>query len=110
MRLENKTAMIVGAGQSPGETVGNGRAVCLLFAREGAEIACVDRTLEAAEETAEIVRAEGGKASAFAADITKEAEIESAVRAAEAKMGRIDILHNNVGYLPIYQNELPNQN
>jgi NAD(P)-dependent dehydrogenase (short-subunit alcohol dehydrogenase family) len=97
MRLKNKTAMIVGAGQSPGETVGNGRAVCLLFSREGAEIACVDRTLEAAEETAEIVRAEGGKATAYAADITIEREIEEAVRAAQAQMGGIDILHNNVG-------------
>jgi NAD(P)-dependent dehydrogenase (short-subunit alcohol dehydrogenase family) len=89
--------MIVGAGQSPGETVGNGRGVCLLFSREGAEIACVDRTLEAAEETAEIVRAEGGKATAYAADITIEREIEEAVRAAQEKMGGIDILHNNVG-------------
>ncbi len=97
MRLENKTAMIVGAGQSPGETVGNGRAVALLFAREGAVVACVDRSLAAAEETAALVRAEGGKAIALAADITVEAQIEYAVAAALAEMGRIDILHNNVG-------------
>lgn len=97
MRLENKTAMIVGAGQSPGETVGNGRAVCLLFAREGAALACVDRSLEAAEETAALVRAEGGRAIALAADITHEDQIVAAVKAAEKDLGRIDVLHNNVG-------------
>jgi len=97
MRLENKTAMIVGAGQSPGETVGNGRAVALLFAREGAEVACVDRSLDAAEETAALVREEGGKAIALAADITHEDQIAKAVKDAEASLGRIDILHNNVG-------------
>jgi len=97
MRLENKTALIVGAGQSPGETVGNGRAVALLFAREGATITCVDRSLEAAEETAALVRAEGGTAYSYAADITEEAQIAKAVAAAEADMGRIDVLHNNVG-------------
>ena len=97
MRLENKTAMIVGAGQSPGETVGNGRAVALLFAREGAAVACVDRSLDAAEETAALVRAEGGKATAHAADITHEDQIAKAVQEVEAALGHIDILHNNVG-------------
>lgn len=97
MRLKNKTAMIVGAGQSPGETVGNGRAVALLFSREGAAIACVDRSLEAAEETAALVRAEGGNAIALAADITDEAQIKTAVDAAMKALGHIDILHNNVG-------------
>lgn len=97
MRLENKTAMIVGAGQSPGSTVGNGRAVALLFSREGATIACVDRSLEAAEETAALVRAEGGNAIALAADITDETQIKAAVDAALKALGHIDILHNNVG-------------
>ncbi|MGZ0189452.1 MAG: SDR family NAD(P)-dependent oxidoreductase, partial [Alphaproteobacteria bacterium] len=87
MRLKNKTAMIVGAGQSQGETVGNGRAVALLFAREGASLACVDRSLEAAEETAALVRAEGGNAIALAADITKEAEIAKAVTDTMAQLG-----------------------
>jgi NAD(P)-dependent dehydrogenase (short-subunit alcohol dehydrogenase family) len=97
MRLQNKTAMIVGAGQSLGETVGNGRAVALLFAREGASLACVDLSLDAAKETAALVRAEGGNAIALAADITKEAEIAKAVADALAQLGHIDILHNNVG-------------
>ena len=51
-RLENKTAVVVGAGQTPGETIGNGRAMALLFAREGAQVLCVDRLQERAEETA----------------------------------------------------------
>ena len=97
MRLKDKTAMIVGAGQSPGETVGNGRAVALLFAREGASLACVDRSLAAAEETASLVRAEGHRAIALEADITSEAQIAAAVAEAEAALGRIDVLHNNVG-------------
>ncbi len=97
-RLEGKVAMVVGAGQSPGQGVGNGRATAMLFAREGAAgVVCVDRTLDAAEETAAIIRGEGFAASALAADITVEAEIEAAVEAALAEHGRIDVLHNNVG-------------
>jgi len=48
MRLESKVAVIVGAGQSPGEGIGNGRATVLRFAREGARILAVDRSLDAA--------------------------------------------------------------
>ena len=47
-RLASKTAIIVGAGQSAGETIGNGRAMAVLFAREGAQVLCVDRHLESA--------------------------------------------------------------
>ena len=43
MRLKDKTAIMVGAGQTPGTTIGNGRAMALLFAREGADVLCVDR-------------------------------------------------------------------
>ena len=49
MRLEGKTAIIVGAGQSPGESMGNGRATALLFAREGAKVLAVDHRLESAQ-------------------------------------------------------------
>jgi NAD(P)-dependent dehydrogenase (short-subunit alcohol dehydrogenase family) len=96
-RLESKVAMVVGAGQSPGQGIGNGRATALLFAREGATVVCVDRTLDAAEETAAAIRAEGNDASALAADITVEAQIRDAVAAALEQHGRIDVLHNNVG-------------
>jgi NAD(P)-dependent dehydrogenase (short-subunit alcohol dehydrogenase family) len=52
MRLAGKIAVIVGAGQSPGEGIGNGRATVLRFAQEGAKVLAVDRDLASAEETA----------------------------------------------------------
>lgn len=97
MRLAGKTAIVVGAGQTPGETIGNGRAMALLFAREGAEVLCIDRLPERAEETASMIVAEGGKAAAFAANITKADECVAMVEAAKARWPRIDIVVNNVG-------------
>lgn len=97
MRLEGKKAVVVGAGQTPGETLGNGRAISLLFAREGAQVLCVDRDLARAEETVALVQAEGGKAQAFAANIAKAADCEAMVEAAKAQMGGFDVLINNVG-------------
>lgn len=97
MRLENKIAMVVGAGQAPGETVGNGRATAMVFARQGATVVCVDRSLAAAEETAEIIKGEGFPAMALAADVTSDAQLQKAVADALAANGRIDVLHNNVG-------------
>jgi len=96
-RLKGKTAIITGAGQTPGETIGNGRAMAILFAREGAEVLCVDRVMERAEETAAMVAAEGGKAFAHAADVSSYADCAAIVDAAKARWGRLDILVNNVG-------------
>jgi NAD(P)-dependent dehydrogenase (short-subunit alcohol dehydrogenase family) len=96
-RLAGKTAVVVGAGQTPGETIGNGRATAILFAREGATVMCVDRRLESAEETVAMIAQEGGNASAYEADITSEAACEAMAAEAKARLGRIDILHNNVG-------------
>ena len=96
-RLKGKTALIVGAGQTPGETIGNGRAMAILFAREGAQVLCVDRVAERAEETAAMIVAEGGQATAFTANVTKAAEVEAMIAEAKARLGRIDILVNNVG-------------
>jgi NAD(P)-dependent dehydrogenase (short-subunit alcohol dehydrogenase family) len=77
MRLKDKVAIVVGAGQAPGATdaIGNGRATALLFAREGAKVLAVDRHLESAEETAALARAEGGEAQAAAAEVTDEAAV-----------------------------------
>ncbi len=97
MRLEGKTAIIIGAGQSPGEGIGNGRATVLRFAQEGAKILAVDCNLDSAEETAEMVRKEGGECIAFEADVTKEATLGAAVALAQKRWGRTDILHYNVG-------------
>ena len=97
MRLQDKVAIVVGAGQSPGEGMGNGRATALTFAREGAKVVCVDHNLASAQETVDIIGQNQGTAVAFKADVTKEAEIKALVADTHARWGRIDILHNNVG-------------
>jgi len=97
VRLKDKTAIVVGAGQSPGSTIGNGRAIALLFAREGADVLCVDRDAARAEETAAMIAQEGGKAAAFEANIVKPGAAEALIAAAQARFGHIDILINNVG-------------
>jgi NAD(P)-dependent dehydrogenase (short-subunit alcohol dehydrogenase family) len=97
MRLEHKIAVIIGAGQGPGEGLGNGRATALRFAREGAKILAVDRNLASADETAAMARKEGGECLAFEADVTREPSLEAAIAAAAERWGRVDILHYNVG-------------
>src|ERR1700741_4300307 len=97
MRLKDRVAIIVGAGQSPGEGIGNGRATALTFAREGAKVLCVDHNLASAQETVGMIDAKGGTAAACKADVTKDAEIKAMVEDAMRRWGRIDILHNNVG-------------
>jgi len=97
MRLKDKVAIVVGAGQSPGEGMGNGRAAALTFAREGAKVLCVDHNLASAQETVDMIAEKQGNAAAFKADVTKNAELKAMVDDAMARWGRIDILHNNVG-------------
>jgi NAD(P)-dependent dehydrogenase (short-subunit alcohol dehydrogenase family) len=97
MRLKDRIAIVVGAGQSPGEGIGNGRATAITFAREGARVLCVDRNLGSAQETADMIAANGGTAAAFEADVISEDDIKAMVGDAQARWGRIDILHNNVG-------------
>ncbi|HEY4834576.1 MAG TPA: SDR family NAD(P)-dependent oxidoreductase [Bradyrhizobium sp.] len=97
MRLKDRVAIVVGAGQSPGEGMGNGRATALTFAREGAKVLCVDHHPESAQETVDMIAAKGGTAVAFKADVTKNAELKAMVDDALRRWGRIDILHNNVG-------------
>src|SRR4051812_18360252 len=102
MRLAGKIAVIVGAGQSPGEGIGNGRATVLRFVQEGAQVLAVDRDLAAAEATAalavrEAAAKEGGACVAFQADVTRETTLAAAMEEAVRRWGRIDILHNNVG-------------
>ena len=97
MRLKDRVAIVVGAGQSPGEGMGNGRATALTFAREGAKVVCVDHNIGSAEETVEMICANSGTAISFKADVTKSADIKAMVAEAYDRWGRIDILHNNVG-------------
>jgi NAD(P)-dependent dehydrogenase (short-subunit alcohol dehydrogenase family) len=95
-RLKGKTALVVGAG-SIGPGWGNGKATAVTFAREGAQVFCVDRNGPAADETARIIASEGGNASAFTADAAKASDVEAMVAACLKSYGRIDVLDNNVG-------------
>jgi NAD(P)-dependent dehydrogenase (short-subunit alcohol dehydrogenase family) len=95
-RLAGKVAIVAGAG-SRGPGLGNGKATAILFAREGARVLCVDQALERAEETVGLIRAEGGTAEAFAADVTRAAGCAAMVTDAVRRWGTVDVLHNNVG-------------
>jgi NAD(P)-dependent dehydrogenase (short-subunit alcohol dehydrogenase family) len=96
-RLAGKAGIVVGAGQTAGETIGNGRAAAVLFAREGAQVLLVDRRLESAEETAEMIRAEGGTAECIQGDWTKRDDCSAYSAACVEAFGKVDFLHNNVG-------------
>ena len=94
MRLKDKIAVIIGAGQGPGEGLGNGRATAMRFVEEGAKVLAVDRDAASAGETAKLA---GGECIAFEADVTRERALAAAIQAAQERWGRIDILHYNVG-------------
>ena len=100
-RLAGRRILIVGGGQqvvdADTDPVGNGRAMSLLFAREGAHVAIADRHLDAAEATAALVRAEGGVALTIQADIGVEADVARMVDEAVAGLGGLDGLILNVG-------------
>jgi len=97
MRLDGKVAAVVGGGQTPGETIGNGRATAIRFATEGARILVVDRDAASAAETAEMITAQGGEASVLQADVSNEADCARIPATCVERYGRIDVLHNNVG-------------
>lgn len=97
VRLADKVAVVVGAGQTPGETIGNGRAIAILFAREGATVLLVDRNGESAEQTAKMVESEGGRCSVFVGDATSEPVCQEMAATCIERYGRIDVLQNVVG-------------
>ena len=94
MKLEGKCALVTGGAS------GIGKASCELFAREGAKVAVVDVDGPGAEETAHGIKAAGGTALPFTADVTDEHQVARAVEAAVAVWGPIDVLHNHAGLLP----------
>ena len=96
-RLEGKVAILFGAG-SVGPGWGNGKATAVLFARNGAHVVCVDVNRDAAQETVGIIQGEGGAGSAFACDVTISEAVKEVVEEVVSQRGRIDVLHNNVGY------------
>jgi NAD(P)-dependent dehydrogenase (short-subunit alcohol dehydrogenase family) len=95
-RLTDKNVLVIGGG-SIGPGWGNGKAAAVVFGREGAWVAVVDRRAEAAQETVDIIRAAGGQAIALSGDVTDQEDVARIVEQAIAAFGRIDVLHNNVG-------------
>ena len=96
-RLPDQVAIVTGAG-SVGPGWGNGKATAVLFAREGASVFAVDINLAAAEETREIIIAEGGQCTACQADVSQSANVAAKLEHCLEIYGRIDILHYIVGF------------
>ena len=91
MRMADRVVIVTGAG------AGNGKAFAQGFAREGADVACVDYRPETAEETADRVRSLGRRAVAIGGDVSKAADVERMVRTTVDELGRVDVLINNAG-------------
>jgi NAD(P)-dependent dehydrogenase (short-subunit alcohol dehydrogenase family) len=99
-RLTGKAAIVTGAGSIPGPGVGTGKAIAVAMAQRGASVLLADIVPERAEETLEMIQADGGQAVVFAGDLTQAADCEAMVGAARDAFGSVDILVNNIG-LPI---------
>jgi NAD(P)-dependent dehydrogenase (short-subunit alcohol dehydrogenase family) len=91
MLLKDKTAVVTGGGS------GVGRAACLRFAEEGAQLVCADIDLDRAKETVAQVEAAGGTAVAERCDVSQEADVVACIATAVNRFGRLDIMFNNVG-------------
>jgi NAD(P)-dependent dehydrogenase (short-subunit alcohol dehydrogenase family) len=100
-RLQGKVAIITGAGSRPADTqqpiLGNGKAMAIMFAREGAQVAILDGRLEWAAETQKIVEREGGESVLIEADVSDEASCRAAVERTVETFGGLHVLVNNVG-------------
>jgi len=99
-RLDGRHVLVVGAGTQPSPDpdapIGNGRAIAILAAREGASVVCADRDRDAAADTASRIEAEGGRATVVAGDVTSEDDCNAIVEAAAAA-GQLDGVVLNVG-------------
>ncbi len=91
MRLENKTAIITGAGS------GIGRAIAVIFAKEGAKVVVADLNEKGGEETVKQIESKGGEAVFIKTDVSKDECINKMAETCLSKFGRIDILVNNAG-------------
>jgi len=92
-RLDNKVAIITGAG------MGMGQAGALLFAREGAKVVVVDWDAGAGEETVKMIKDSGGEAVFVKADVSRAKDVENAVKKAVEKYGKLDIIYNNAAVI-----------
>lgn len=97
MRLKDQVCVVVGAGQTPGETIGNGRAAAITYAREGARLLLVDIDGARAAETQSMIAEEGFDAEIITADVKREDDCRAIMTTAAERFGRIDVLHYNVG-------------
>jgi NAD(P)-dependent dehydrogenase (short-subunit alcohol dehydrogenase family) len=100
-RLAGRRILVVGGGQrafdAATDPIGNGRAMCRLFAREGAHVAVADKDRTSAEETVARVAAERGRAFAIEADVTKPADVARMIEEAKRGLSGLDGLVLNVG-------------
>ena len=97
-KLDGRVAIVVGAGQTPGRNVGNGRAVATVFAREGARLVLVDRDRDRVQATADELTADlDAEVVVVATDIATDDGPATVIDAALDAFGGIDVLHNNVG-------------
>jgi len=102
-RLDGKVLLVAGGGAdgppNKGEmlAIGNGRAIAILCAREGARLMVTDRSLASAQETAAAIVAEGGEAHALEADVSSEDACKAAVVATVNRLGPLQLMVNNVG-------------
>ena len=94
--MEGKVIIVTGAG-SVGEGWGNGKAAAALYAREGGRVLAVDRSIDAARQTQEIIRGEGGVCEVIAADVSKTADVKAIADAAMDHFGRVDVLVHSAG-------------
>jgi NAD(P)-dependent dehydrogenase (short-subunit alcohol dehydrogenase family) len=96
LRLDGKVALVTGCG-TIGAGWGNGKAISVLLARQGASVFGADLSLEAAQATQQIIQEEGGVAEVQVSNVTNAADVAKMVDACAGRFGRIDILVNNVG-------------
>ena len=94
--LAGKVAIVTGGGAA-GDGIGNGRAAAILLARAGVSVLVVDRRVELAAGTVDMIAAEGGTSAAFEADVTQSDQCAAMVASAVERYGRLDYLDNNVG-------------
>ena len=99
-RLKDKVAMVTGAGSS-GPGWGNGKAVAVLFARQGARVFAVDNNADAVAQTQGIIEGEGGQCTSHVADVTDGEQVAAMVQRCVEIYGGVDVLHNNVGILRV---------
>ncbi len=93
MRLQNKVAVVTGAAS------GMGKAIAILYAKEGAKVVVSDLNLDAANGTVQEIKSNGGEAIAVVANVAKEEDIQNLIDTATQTYGTLDILVNNAGIM-----------